>query len=148
MRIGSYIGEDEQGVSVENISVNNSITISYLGSLQTHGPQSNNVTFSLALPPPPPAVFLGYTLPPGHPCNLFTLPPPPADKKRTGPRRKFLPFLFLSFCNSRPYLSNYLMLMMLLSFLRPVQFSLSSMLPSCGGSHSLDAKGPFRFSCS
>ncbi|KAI5331190.1 PREDICTED: Inner membrane [Prunus dulcis] len=79
-------GEDEQGVSVENISVNNSITISYLGSLQTHGPQSNNVTFSLALPPPPPAVFLGYTLPPGHPCNLFTLPPPPADKKRTGPR--------------------------------------------------------------
>ncbi|ONI10447.1 hypothetical protein PRUPE_4G048000 [Prunus persica] len=39
-----------------------------------------------ALPPPPPAVFLGYTLPPGHPCNLFTLPPPPADKKRTGPR--------------------------------------------------------------
>ncbi|KAI9385324.1 hypothetical protein POPTR_011G053000v4 [Populus trichocarpa] len=34
----------------------------------------------------PPAYFLGYTLPPGHPCNRFTLPPPPADKKRTGPR--------------------------------------------------------------
>lgn len=114
--------------------------------LQTHGPQSNNVTFSLALPPPPHAVFLGYTLPPGHPCNLFTLPPPPADKKRTGPRRKFLLFIF--FCNSRPYLSNDVMLMMLLSFLRSVQFSLSSMLPSCGGSHSLDAKGPFRLSCS
>ncbi|KAK4589943.1 hypothetical protein RGQ29_020496 [Quercus rubra] len=41
---------------------------------------------SLVLPPPPPAAFLGYTLPPGHPCNSFTLPPPPADKKRTGPR--------------------------------------------------------------
>lgn len=25
-------------------------------------------------------------LPPGHPCQGFTLPPPPADKKRTGPR--------------------------------------------------------------
>ncbi|KAH7315082.1 hypothetical protein KP509_21G033000 [Ceratopteris richardii] len=25
-------------------------------------------------------------LPPGHPCHGFTLPPPPADKKRTGPR--------------------------------------------------------------
>ncbi|KAJ0017955.1 hypothetical protein Pint_10562 [Pistacia integerrima] len=37
-------------------------------------------------PPPPPSYFLGYTLPPGHPCNSFTLPPPPADKKRTGPR--------------------------------------------------------------
>ncbi|XP_065877982.1 probable hexosyltransferase MUCI70 isoform X2 [Euphorbia lathyris] len=38
------------------------------------------------LPPPPPKYFTGYTLPPGHPCNSFTLPPPPADKKRTGPR--------------------------------------------------------------
>ncbi|KAK9001231.1 hypothetical protein V6N11_083019 [Hibiscus sabdariffa] len=37
-------------------------------------------------PPPPPSYFLGYTLPPGHPCNTFSLPPPPADKKRTGPR--------------------------------------------------------------
>jgi hypothetical protein len=46
-------------------------------------------------PPPPPAFFLGYTLPPGHPCNIFTLPPPPADKKRTGPRRKFLHFILV-----------------------------------------------------
>ncbi|XVF40486.1 hypothetical protein PTKIN_Ptkin01aG0117500 [Pterospermum kingtungense] len=38
------------------------------------------------MPPPPPSYFLGYTLPAGHPCNSFTLPPPPADKKRTGPR--------------------------------------------------------------
>ncbi|KAK9714687.1 hypothetical protein RND81_06G112300 [Saponaria officinalis] len=30
--------------------------------------------------------FTGYTLPPGNPCETFTLPPPPADKKRTGPR--------------------------------------------------------------
>ncbi|KAG8635378.1 probable hexosyltransferase MUCI70 [Manihot esculenta] len=37
-------------------------------------------------PPPSPHYFTGYTLPPGHPCNSFTLPPPPADKKRTGPR--------------------------------------------------------------
>eukprot|EP00250_Pteridium_aquilinum_P011763 c20290_g2_i1 orf=241-804(+) len=26
-----------------------------------------------------------HPLPPGHPCQSFTLPPPPADKKRTGP---------------------------------------------------------------
>lgn len=45
-------------------------------------------------PPPPPTVhprrdyFTGYTLPPGNPCETFTLPPPPADKKKTGPRRK------------------------------------------------------------
>ncbi|KAK8349479.1 hypothetical protein V6Z12_A06G143700 [Gossypium hirsutum] len=38
------------------------------------------------MPPPPPSYFLGYTLPPGHPCYTFSLPPPPADKKRTGPR--------------------------------------------------------------
>ncbi|XP_019419783.1 PREDICTED: uncharacterized protein LOC109330173 isoform X2 [Lupinus angustifolius] len=41
---------------------------------------------SLLLPPLPPRYFMGYSLPPGHPCNSFTLPPPPADKKRTGPR--------------------------------------------------------------
>ncbi|XP_071714578.1 probable hexosyltransferase MUCI70 isoform X2 [Rutidosis leptorrhynchoides] len=35
---------------------------------------------------PPPVYFTGYTLPPGNPCATFTLPPPPADKKRTGPR--------------------------------------------------------------
>ncbi|CAN4078932.1 unnamed protein product [Withania somnifera] len=39
-----------------------------------------------SLPPPSPAYFKGYTLPPGNPCEGFTLPPPPADKKRTGPR--------------------------------------------------------------
>ncbi|KAJ8568852.1 hypothetical protein K7X08_032549 [Anisodus acutangulus] len=37
-------------------------------------------------PPPPPVYFQGYTLPPGNPCEGFMLPPPPADKKRTGPR--------------------------------------------------------------
>ncbi|KAK9056298.1 hypothetical protein SSX86_027388 [Deinandra increscens subsp. villosa] len=36
--------------------------------------------------PPPPAYFTGYTLPPGNPCETFRLPPPPADKKKTGPR--------------------------------------------------------------
>lgn len=33
-----------------------------------------------------PVYFTGYSLPPGNPCESFTLPPPPADKKRTGPR--------------------------------------------------------------
>ncbi|CDO99536.1 unnamed protein product [Coffea canephora] len=37
-------------------------------------------------PPSPPVYFTGYTLPPGNPCEGFTLPPPPADPKRTGPR--------------------------------------------------------------
>lgn len=33
-------------------------------------------------------------LPPGHPCQGFTLPPPPADKKRTGPRREYITHFF------------------------------------------------------
>ncbi|KAL7142684.1 hypothetical protein ABFS83_08G140200 [Erythranthe nasuta] len=45
--------------------------------------RSVNVTLP---PPPPPVYFTGYKLPPGNPCDHFTLPPPPADKKRTGPR--------------------------------------------------------------
>ncbi|KAL0407373.1 UNVERIFIED_CONTAM: hypothetical protein Slati_4051200 [Sesamum latifolium] len=35
---------------------------------------------------PPTIFFTGYKLPPGNPCEHFALPPPPADKKRTGPR--------------------------------------------------------------
>ncbi|GFP96334.1 hypothetical protein PHJA_001777500 [Phtheirospermum japonicum] len=34
----------------------------------------------------PPVFFTGYKLPPENPCEHFALPPPPADKKRTGPR--------------------------------------------------------------
>lgn len=49
-----------------------------------------------SMAPPPPVYFTGYKLPPGNPCEHFTLPPPPADKKRTGPRRKFSsPFVLL-----------------------------------------------------
>lgn len=39
--------------------------------------------------PRPPYFFADNPLPFGHPCQEFTLPPPPADKKRTGPRRKW-----------------------------------------------------------
>ncbi|KAL0310643.1 UNVERIFIED_CONTAM: hypothetical protein Sangu_2359000 [Sesamum angustifolium] len=35
---------------------------------------------------PPTVFFTGYKLPPGNPCEHFALPPPPADKKKTGPR--------------------------------------------------------------
>lgn len=38
--------------------------------------------------PLPPVVRAG-ALPSGHPCKSFALPPPLADRKRTGPRRKF-----------------------------------------------------------
>ncbi|KAJ7524008.1 hypothetical protein O6H91_18G073000 [Diphasiastrum complanatum] len=34
----------------------------------------------------PPVLFSDSSLPFGHPCSTFRLPPPPADKKRTGPR--------------------------------------------------------------
>ncbi|KAJ4909797.1 Uncharacterized protein Rs2_04418 [Raphanus sativus] len=47
----------------------------------------SSLVTSVTLSPPPPIHFLGYTLPQGHPCHTFTLPPPPADNKRTGPRR-------------------------------------------------------------
>ncbi|XP_075487217.1 putative hexosyltransferase MUCI70 [Primulina tabacum] len=40
----------------------------------------------LPTPVPPHVFFTGYKLPPGNPCEHFTLPPPPADKKRIGPR--------------------------------------------------------------
>lgn len=87
-----YVGKGEatqEGENhVGNISVNESFPLTYPEESNnlTSSPSLGEMVHSLALPPPPPAAFLGYTLPPGHPCNSFTLPPPPADKKRTGPR--------------------------------------------------------------
>ncbi|KAG5619489.1 hypothetical protein H5410_004707 [Solanum commersonii] len=56
--------------------------------------EKNNVgqIASIESPPPPPlAYFKGYTLPPGNPCESFTLPLPPADQTRTGPILCYLP---------------------------------------------------------
>ncbi|KAI3466677.1 hypothetical protein Pfo_023340 [Paulownia fortunei] len=64
-------------ISDEKVNVNG---ISFSQIMEVKG--SANAT----LPPPPPVFFTGYKLPPGNPCEHFTLPPPPADKKRTGPR--------------------------------------------------------------
>lgn len=118
----------QEGDQVPNLRLNDSLSINYSESSPIYREQTkkmyNETSFnniesqnsiansvepmdkmvsvrpieSTVFPPPPPSYFLGYTLPPGHPCNSFTLPPPPADKKRTGPRRKlycFFPFFFV-----------------------------------------------------
>jgi hypothetical protein len=89
MWYGLISGEDSQEVNaVQSISVNKSVSAS--------DSPSEISTAKFALIPSPRSYFLGYHLPPEHLCNSFTLPPPPADKKRTGPRRKFLFTILLS----------------------------------------------------
>ncbi|XP_027345598.1 uncharacterized protein LOC113857677 [Abrus precatorius] len=78
-------GEDSQEGNTVSISVNESLSISDSPS-EISTTNAIGLTTNFALPPPAPSYFLGYHLPQGHPCNSFTLPPPPADKKRTGPR--------------------------------------------------------------
>ncbi|KAL5150491.1 hypothetical protein HKD37_13G037128 [Glycine soja] len=83
-----YVGkaEDSQdGNTVSSINVNESVSASDSTS-ENSTTNAMGLTKRSVLPPPPAGYFLGYHLPPGHPCNSFTLPPPPADKKRTGPR--------------------------------------------------------------
>ncbi|KAL8460438.1 hypothetical protein ACS0TY_032104 [Phlomoides rotata] len=86
-------GEDARESISENISIQSGPTlsmekdISERSSLVFEVRGSTNATPVAPPPPPlPPVYFNGYTLPPGNPCEGFTLPPPPADKKRTGPR--------------------------------------------------------------
>ena len=96
IKFGLLSDEDSQeGNSVHNISVNGNMSIGVSPSLIA-GANIKGFTTISVLPPPPPSYFLGYTLPSGHPCNTFTLPPPPADKKRTGPRRKILFYSIVS----------------------------------------------------
>lgn len=100
MHCGLFTGEDQENDNVPN--VNDNFRLNNSGSPLINEVQSMKVdngtsltasvegTEVVVMPSP---YFLGYTLPPGHPCNTFSLPPPPADKKRTGPRRRFS-FLF------------------------------------------------------
>ncbi|XP_038895516.1 uncharacterized protein LOC120083734 [Benincasa hispida] len=92
-----YVGKGEdaqEGQHIQRVSINNSIVMSYRESSAEDIMDNSSSSLAKGIkisslaspPPPPPALFLGYTLPPGHPCNNFALPPPPADKKRTGPR--------------------------------------------------------------
>ncbi|BAT73725.1 hypothetical protein LR48_Vigan01g059400 [Vigna angularis] len=77
-------GEDSQeGNTVPSISDNESMSAS---DSKSEISRKNAMDLTTKLSSPPLGYFLGYNLPPGHPCNSFTLPPPPADKKRTGPR--------------------------------------------------------------
>lgn len=79
-------GEDSRGTEgPASITLNNSTPINEVGKYlkpNNSTPASDkaisaNATYNY---------FTGYTLPPGNPCEHFALPPPPADKKRTGPR--------------------------------------------------------------
>ncbi|XP_058201969.1 probable hexosyltransferase MUCI70 [Rhododendron vialii] len=91
-----YVGKGEDSQvrdRIESIRLNN--TLRFPGSSPTYMEQNNdngiisstqNYVESNQSRLQPPAFFTGYTLPPGNPCETFTLPPPPADKKRTGPR--------------------------------------------------------------
>ncbi|KAK6932576.1 Protein of unknown function DUF616 [Dillenia turbinata] len=92
------IPDQSEAATNSNSIINPSLPLSSektenLPQVATNSNSIINPPFSISLekngsmPPPPPApVFLGYTLPPDHPCEKFTLPSPPADKKRTGPR--------------------------------------------------------------
>lgn len=62
----------------DNERYNNSVSLAEAGSV---------IGENKTLPLPP--VVHSSALPPVHPCKNFKFPPPPADRKRTGPRRKF-----------------------------------------------------------
>lgn len=102
------LGEDARENNIKHIQFNNTIdyggfspisveneTVKVDVTSETNIGEVSAISDQLISPPPPPpppappaVYFTGYTLPPGNPCEGFTLPPPSADPKRTGPRRK------------------------------------------------------------
>ncbi|WOG85162.1 hypothetical protein DCAR_0104349 [Daucus carota subsp. sativus] len=87
-------GDTQEGVHIPSMSLNDTSDFIHSGYFSPNADQIKFRIFNssidpqsnVAQVPPPPKYFTGYTLPPGNPCESFTLPPPPADKKRTGPR--------------------------------------------------------------
>ncbi|CAA0817917.1 Protein of unknown function (DUF616 [Striga hermonthica] len=85
-------GEDARENIVQSISIQSGPVSQEKNTSEDFSTQDKdvaggaNVTLPPPTPPPSPTYFTGYKLPPGNPCEHFTLPPPPADKKRTGPR--------------------------------------------------------------
>ncbi|KAI3498774.1 hypothetical protein L1887_34558 [Cichorium endivia] len=73
--------EKLQAIDNSKITFNNNINVT-----ASPPPPSSPLPLPPPPPPPPPVYFTGYTLPANHPCQTFKMPPPPADKKRTGPR--------------------------------------------------------------
>ncbi|GMH15845.1 hypothetical protein Nepgr_017686 [Nepenthes gracilis] len=70
-----YVGKGEDAPDhVPSVRLSNRTALSYEESV-AYGVQNTS-----------PEYFAGYVLPPGNPCENFVSPPPPADKKRTGPR--------------------------------------------------------------
>lgn len=103
-----YLGEDEQeGIRIQSMGFNDTSDLNHpeysppnvdqVIHMESNSSIQNNEGRVIAQSPPPPAYFSGYTLPPGNPCESFTLPPPPADKKRTGPRRKWTCLILFCF---------------------------------------------------
>lgn len=87
---GLFLGEDAQvGERIQKIGSGNTSNLVYPKYTDSASSLLSHLGKIIATSPPPPAYFTGYTLRPGNPCENFTLPPPPADKKKTGPRRKF-----------------------------------------------------------
>ncbi|KAF2610986.1 hypothetical protein F2Q70_00012632 [Brassica cretica] len=85
-----FVGKGEDGQVPPSLHFNGTFVVNHSYMLPTNEEETisiRNISFlGLNAVLSPPMHFLGYTLPQGHPCNSFTLPPPPADRKRTGPR--------------------------------------------------------------
>ncbi|KAM7503798.1 hypothetical protein LguiB_002702 [Lonicera macranthoides] len=84
-----YVGKGEDAQVGERIQKIESGNISDLVYPENTDPASSLLSHLkkiIALSPPPLVYFTGYTLRPRNSCENFTLPPPPADKKKTGPR--------------------------------------------------------------
>ncbi|XP_022845949.1 uncharacterized protein LOC111368754 [Olea europaea var. sylvestris] len=87
-------GEDSQEPILSNMSIKSALisrekdshTAAFSSNVNNVVGNANLDPLPLPPYPPPPVYFTGYILPPGNPCEGFTLPPPPADRKRTGPR--------------------------------------------------------------
>ncbi|KAF8096556.1 hypothetical protein N665_0306s0013 [Sinapis alba] len=80
-----YAGKGEDGQEVQvppSLHFNGTSVVNHSVLLPTNEELNINNIPNISSP----IHFLGYTLPQGHPCHTFTLPPPPADRKKTGPR--------------------------------------------------------------
>ncbi|KAM7506075.1 hypothetical protein LguiB_004979 [Lonicera macranthoides] len=138
-KYGLVFGEDAQiGERIQKIESGNISDLVYPKNTDFASSLLSNLRNIITLSHPPPSYFTEYTLRPGNPCENFTLPPPPADKKKTRPHPCLVCYLLVEeavdLMSNTPSFSSVLKTLTYIhedNLIRSFEASIAYAIPKC-----------------